>query len=153
MKGRCVTDPGYDTVNNCFERSLVWMHKMPRVCYYFLHSHTHPYSCALDLDWLLQVLDQARQGDEDPASVWPRTPSSAAHSARQDLASLHQVRHHAQHPGDSHQSVQEKSPDVPGEQWTIHRLLSFCGKTWWGLSGIDRTKVLKTIHSTALSVL
>ena len=31
MKGRCVTDPGYDAVNNCFERSLVWMHKMPRV--------------------------------------------------------------------------------------------------------------------------
>ena len=31
MKGRCITDPGYDAVNNCFERSLVWMHKMPRV--------------------------------------------------------------------------------------------------------------------------
>merc|ERR1719481_1978306 len=31
MKGRCVTDPGYDAVNNCFERSLVWMHKMPRI--------------------------------------------------------------------------------------------------------------------------
>ena len=27
MKGRCVTDPGYDAVNNCFERSLVFMHK------------------------------------------------------------------------------------------------------------------------------
>merc|ERR1719392_60628 len=31
MKGRCVTDPGYDAVNNCFERSLVFMHKMPRI--------------------------------------------------------------------------------------------------------------------------
>merc|ERR1719232_2160029 len=31
MKGRCVTDPGYDAVNNCFERCLVWMHKMPRI--------------------------------------------------------------------------------------------------------------------------
>merc|ERR1719516_343694 len=31
MKGRCVTDPGYDAVNSCFERSLVWMHKMPRI--------------------------------------------------------------------------------------------------------------------------
>ena len=31
MKGRCVTDPGYDQVNNCFERCLVWMHKMPRI--------------------------------------------------------------------------------------------------------------------------
>merc|ERR1719450_1021283 len=31
MKGRCVTDPGYDQVNNCFERSLVFMHKMPRI--------------------------------------------------------------------------------------------------------------------------
>ena len=31
MKGRCVTDPGYDAVNSCFERCLVWMHKMPRV--------------------------------------------------------------------------------------------------------------------------
>merc|ERR1719264_282067 len=31
MKGRCVTDPGYDEVNNCFERSLVFMHKMQRI--------------------------------------------------------------------------------------------------------------------------
>jgi len=31
MKGRCVTDPGYDAVNNCFERALVFMHKMPRI--------------------------------------------------------------------------------------------------------------------------
>ena len=31
MKGRVVTDPGYDAVNNCFERSLVFMHKMPRI--------------------------------------------------------------------------------------------------------------------------
>ena len=31
MKGRCVTDPGYDAVNSCFERCLVWMHKMPRI--------------------------------------------------------------------------------------------------------------------------
>merc|ERR1719270_1877874 len=28
MKGRCVTDPGYDAVNSCFERSLVWMLKL-----------------------------------------------------------------------------------------------------------------------------
>ena len=31
IKGRCITDPGYDEVNNCFERSLVFMHKMPRI--------------------------------------------------------------------------------------------------------------------------
>jgi len=31
IKGRCVTDPGFDEVNNCFERSLVFMHKMPRI--------------------------------------------------------------------------------------------------------------------------
>merc|ERR1719300_1688792 len=31
LKGRCVIDPGYDAVNNCFERALVFMHKMPRI--------------------------------------------------------------------------------------------------------------------------
>lgn len=31
IRGRCVTDPAYDDVNNCFERSLVFMHKMPRI--------------------------------------------------------------------------------------------------------------------------
>src|SRR6185437_1681491 len=31
VKGRPVTDPIYKDVNNCFERSLVFMHKMPRI--------------------------------------------------------------------------------------------------------------------------
>ncbi|KAK2191584.1 hypothetical protein NP493_50g00025 [Ridgeia piscesae] len=31
VKGRCITDPGYEEVNNAFERSLVFMHKMPRI--------------------------------------------------------------------------------------------------------------------------
>lgn len=31
IRGRCITDPCYDDVNNCFERSLVFMHKMPRI--------------------------------------------------------------------------------------------------------------------------
>merc|ERR1719458_895884 len=31
MKNKVVTDPGYDAVNNCFERALVFMHKMPRI--------------------------------------------------------------------------------------------------------------------------
>lgn len=31
VKGKCITDPGYDEVNNVFERSLVFMHKMPRI--------------------------------------------------------------------------------------------------------------------------
>ena len=31
VRGRCVTDPGYDEVNNAFERALVFMHKMPRI--------------------------------------------------------------------------------------------------------------------------
>ncbi|RVE48793.1 hypothetical protein evm_006567 [Chilo suppressalis] len=30
-RGRCITDPCYEEVNNCFERSLVFMHKMPRI--------------------------------------------------------------------------------------------------------------------------
>ena len=28
IQGRCITDPGYDDVNNAFERSLVFMHKV-----------------------------------------------------------------------------------------------------------------------------
>jgi pre-mRNA-splicing factor SYF1 len=28
VKGRCVTDPSYEDVNNAFERSLVFMHKV-----------------------------------------------------------------------------------------------------------------------------
>ncbi|XP_068247345.1 pre-mRNA-splicing factor syf1 homolog [Palaemon carinicauda] len=31
VKGRCITDPEYESVNNTFERALVFMHKMPRV--------------------------------------------------------------------------------------------------------------------------
>ncbi|XP_046484772.1 pre-mRNA-splicing factor syf1 homolog [Neodiprion pinetum] len=31
LKGRCVTDPLYEDVNNAFERALVFMHKMPRI--------------------------------------------------------------------------------------------------------------------------
>ncbi|XP_023718111.1 pre-mRNA-splicing factor SYF1-like isoform X1 [Cryptotermes secundus] len=28
IKGRCITDPSYEDVNNAFERSLVFMHKL-----------------------------------------------------------------------------------------------------------------------------
>lgn len=31
VKERCITDPGYEDVNNAFERALVFMHKMPRI--------------------------------------------------------------------------------------------------------------------------
>ncbi|XP_041370766.1 pre-mRNA-splicing factor SYF1-like [Gigantopelta aegis] len=31
VRGRCVTDPAYEDVNSAFERSLVFMHKMPRI--------------------------------------------------------------------------------------------------------------------------
>ncbi|KAF5275792.1 hypothetical protein FQR65_LT16525 [Abscondita terminalis] len=31
VKGRSITDPIYDEVNNAFERSLIFMHKMPRI--------------------------------------------------------------------------------------------------------------------------
>lgn len=28
MKGKCVTDPAYEEINNCHERALVFMHKV-----------------------------------------------------------------------------------------------------------------------------
>eukprot|EP01111_Echinosteliopsis_oligospora_P015171 TRINITY_DN5900_c0_g2_i1.p1 TRINITY_DN5900_c0_g2~~TRINITY_DN5900_c0_g2_i1.p1 ORF type:complete len:463 (+),score=107.52 TRINITY_DN5900_c0_g2_i1:117-1505(+) len=31
IRGRCLTDHGYEVVNNVFERALVFMHKMPRI--------------------------------------------------------------------------------------------------------------------------
>ena len=31
IRGRCVTDPVFEEVNNAFERALVFMHKMPRI--------------------------------------------------------------------------------------------------------------------------
>ncbi|XP_060096701.1 pre-mRNA-splicing factor SYF1 [Heteronotia binoei] len=31
VKSRCVTDPSFEEVNNCHERALVFMHKMPRI--------------------------------------------------------------------------------------------------------------------------
>uniref|UniRef100_A0A8D2J3B4 Pre-mRNA-splicing factor SYF1 n=1 Tax=Varanus komodoensis TaxID=61221 RepID=A0A8D2J3B4_VARKO len=31
VKSKCVTDPSYEEVNNCHERALVFMHKMPRI--------------------------------------------------------------------------------------------------------------------------
>ncbi|XP_063304466.1 pre-mRNA-splicing factor SYF1 [Pelobates fuscus] len=31
VKRKCITDPAYEEVNNCHERALVFMHKMPRI--------------------------------------------------------------------------------------------------------------------------
>ncbi|KAG9488661.1 hypothetical protein GDO78_004942 [Eleutherodactylus coqui] len=31
VKRRCITDPAFEEVNNCHERALVFMHKMPRI--------------------------------------------------------------------------------------------------------------------------
>lgn len=31
LKGKCVTDPAYEVVNNAYERALVTLHKMPRL--------------------------------------------------------------------------------------------------------------------------
>lgn len=31
VKNKCITDPGFEEVNNAFERALVFMHKMPRI--------------------------------------------------------------------------------------------------------------------------
>ncbi|XP_006008659.1 pre-mRNA-splicing factor SYF1 [Latimeria chalumnae] len=31
VKGKCITDPVFEEVNNCHERGLVFMHKMPRI--------------------------------------------------------------------------------------------------------------------------
>uniref|UniRef100_T1P7U2 Tetratricopeptide repeat protein n=1 Tax=Musca domestica TaxID=7370 RepID=T1P7U2_MUSDO len=31
VRGKCITDPMYEEVNNTFERALVFMHKMPRI--------------------------------------------------------------------------------------------------------------------------
>ncbi|KAJ6633746.1 Pre-mRNA-splicing factor syf1 like [Pseudolycoriella hygida] len=31
VRGKCITDPQYEQVNNAFERALVFMHKMPRI--------------------------------------------------------------------------------------------------------------------------
>ncbi|XP_064649238.1 pre-mRNA-splicing factor SYF1-like [Lineus longissimus] len=31
IRGRCITDPSYEDVNNAFERAFVFMHKMPRI--------------------------------------------------------------------------------------------------------------------------
>lgn len=31
VRGKCITDPLYEEVNNAFERSIVFMHKMPRI--------------------------------------------------------------------------------------------------------------------------
>lgn len=28
IKGKCITDPAYEEVNNCHERALVFMHKV-----------------------------------------------------------------------------------------------------------------------------
>ena len=31
IKHKCITDPAYESLNNTFERALVFMHKMPRI--------------------------------------------------------------------------------------------------------------------------
>ena len=35
VKGKCIIDPDFEAVNNTFERSLVFMHKMPRIWFHY----------------------------------------------------------------------------------------------------------------------
>ncbi|XP_018424078.1 PREDICTED: pre-mRNA-splicing factor SYF1 [Nanorana parkeri] len=37
VKRRCLTDPAFEEVNNCHERALVFMHKMPRIWLDYCH--------------------------------------------------------------------------------------------------------------------
>ena len=40
VKGKCITDPAYEEVNNAFERSLVFMHKVSIYLIAHLHAFT-----------------------------------------------------------------------------------------------------------------
>ena len=69
VKGRCVTDPMQDQVSNCFERSLVFMHKMPRIwmdyCSYLV-SQCKVTKCRRVFDRALRALPVTQHN-----RIWP----------------------------------------------------------------------------------
>ncbi|CAG2162641.1 unnamed protein product [Oppiella nova] len=69
ISGKPATDPTAEDVNNCFERSLVFMHKMPRIWITFaefLMSQNRITRCRRTLDRALQALPITQHN-----RVWP----------------------------------------------------------------------------------
>ncbi len=69
VRGRCVTDPLHDHIINCFERSLVFMHKMPRIwmdfCSYLVGLQKVT-MCRRVFDRALRALPVTQHG-----RIWP----------------------------------------------------------------------------------
>ena len=88
VRRKCVTDPAYDEVNNAFERSLVFMHKVrERQPVLYIASSllaSHVSSDAANLAGLLPVPHRPEEGGHRPGapSTEPcrpcRSPSTAA---------------------------------------------------------------------------
>lgn len=103
VKGKCVTDPSYEEVNNCHERALVFMHKVilwlskyfQVICTSSLKNwHQTHFSFPLhkldaqNMAGLLPVSCIAKQDYKKPADIWPRAPSSSCHAASAHLATV-----------------------------------------------------------------
>lgn len=80
MKGKCITDPAYEEVNNCHERALVFMHKVKPTFHafscLFCDSYLVEYflffsasSDAEDMDRLLSVHGVSMQNYTEPTDV------------------------------------------------------------------------------------
>ncbi|XP_046893738.1 pre-mRNA-splicing factor SYF1 [Hypomesus transpacificus] len=69
VKGKCITEPTYEEVNNCHERALVFMHKMPRIwldyCQ-FLVSQSKITRCRRSFDRALRALPVTQH-----PRIWP----------------------------------------------------------------------------------
>lgn len=111
IKGKCVTDPAYEEVNNCHERALVFMHKVKVQAAAGKSSEVHVLlvkasviknevntfrpgflTDAEDMAGLLSVHRVSVQNHEKPSDVRPGAPSSARHPAPPHLAPVPQIR-------------------------------------------------------------
>lgn len=84
VKGKCITDPAYEEVNNCHERALVFMHKVKLTFQAFSCLFCDSYLCDLmvkyflffsvssdaeDMDRLLSVHGVSMQNYTEPTDV------------------------------------------------------------------------------------
>lgn len=121
VKGKCVTEPSYEEVNNCHERALVFMHKVtlllskyPKIICASSLKNWHQilfffFLDAQNMARLLPVSCVSKQDYKKPANIWPCASSSSCHSASAHLATIPSLCPQSASAWDSHPGV----PQVP----------------------------------------
>ena len=90
VRSKCIVDPIYEDVNNTFERSLVFMHKVKCLILPCPHSFSFP-ADASDLAGLLSVPHGSMQNHAYTPCLRSGYPRFTGHSAQSNLAVVHQI--------------------------------------------------------------